>query len=178
MTDPELIARVLVSDDHAAFGELVRRHQSAVRHFLRHLPGGDAALADDLAQDTFVQAWHGLARFHGTSSFSTWLLGIAHNHWRNARRKQRTVPVEPEHLATLEPVPSPAPLSDLRHDLDRALRTLAEEERTALHLCFQQGLSHSEIANVLQWPLGTVKTHLNRGKEKLRPLLASWNPTT
>ena len=178
MTDPELIARVLVSNDHAAFGELVRRHQSAVRHFLRHLSGGDAALADDLAQDTFVQAWHGLARFQGTSSFSTWLLGIAHNHWRNARRKPRTVSVEPEHLAALEPVPSSAPLSDLRHDLDRALRTLAEEERTALHLCFQQGLSHSEFAVVLQWPLGRVKTHLNRGKVKLRPLLASWNPTT
>ncbi len=178
MTDPELIARVLVSDDHAAFGELVRRHQSAVRHFLRHLSGGDAALADDLAQETFVQAWHGLARFAGNSSFSTWLLGIAHNHWRNARRKQRTVPVEAEHLAALEPVPSPAPLSDLRHDLDGALRTLAEEERTALHLCYQQGLSHSEIADVLQWPLGTVKTHINRGKDKLRPLLASWNPTT
>ncbi len=178
MTDSELIARVLVSDDHAAFGELVRRHQSAVRHFLRHLAGGDAALADDLAQETFVQAWHGLARFAGHSSFSTWLLGIAHNHWRNARRKQRTVSVEPEHLAALEPTPSPAPLSDLRHDLDRALRRLADEERTVLHLCYQQGLSHSEIADVLQWPLGTVKTHINRGKDKLRPLLASWNPTT
>lgn len=177
MTDPELIARALVSDDHAAFGELVRRHQSAVRHFLRHLAGGDAALADDLAQETFVQAWHGLAKFSGHSNFSTWLLGIAHNYWRNARRKPRPVPIEPEHLATLEPVPSPTPLSDLRHDLDRALRTLANEERTALHLCFQQGLSHSEIADVLQWPLGTVKTHINRGKDKLRPLLASWNPT-
>lgn len=178
MIDAELIARVLVSHDHAAFGDLVRRHQSAVRHFLRHLSGGDAALADDLAQDTFVSAWHGLARFRGTSSFATWLLGIAHNHWRNARRQQRTVPVEAGHLATLDAVPSPAPLSDLRHDLDRALRSLAEEERTVLHLCFQQGLSHAEIADVLQWPLGTVKTHINRGKEKLRPLLASWNPTT
>ncbi len=178
MTDSALIARVLVSHDHAAFGELVRHHQSAVRHFLRHLSGGNAALADDLAQDTFVQAWHSLARFRGTSSFSTWLLGIAHNHWRNARRKQRTVSVEPGHLAALDPVPSPAPLSDLRHDLDHALRTLDEEERTALHLCYQQGLSHSEIAEVLQWPLGTVKTHLNRGKDKLRPLLASWNPAT
>jgi RNA polymerase sigma factor (sigma-70 family) len=178
VTDPELIARVLVSDDHAAFGELVLRHQSAVRHFLRHLSGGDAALADDLAQETFVQAWHGLARFAGQSSFPTWLLGIAHNHWRNARRKQRTVPVAAEHLAALEPVPSSAPLSDLKHDLGRALRTLAPEEQTVLHLCYQQGLSHGEIAGVLAWPLGTVKTHLNRGKEKLRPLLAPWNPTT
>ena len=178
MTDAELIARTVVADDHAAFGELVHRHQSAVRHFLRHLAGGDTALADDLAQETFVQAWRGLARFQNRSSFPTWLLGIAHNHWRNARRKARTVPVEPEHLAALEPVPSSAPSSDLRHDLGRALRSLATEEQTALHLCYQQGLSHAEIAAILDWPLGTVKTHLNRGKEKLRPLLASWNPTT
>lgn len=178
MTDTELIARVLVSNDLAAFGELVRRHQSAVRHFLRHLADGDAALADDLAQETFVQAWHGLAKFSARSSFSTWLFGIAHNHWRNARRKPRPVSIEPEHIATLEPVPSPAHLSDLRHDLERALRTLTEEERTVLHLCYQHGLSHAEIADVLQWPLGTVKTHLNRGKDKLRPLLAPWNPMT
>jgi RNA polymerase sigma factor (sigma-70 family) len=178
VTDPELIARAVVSDDRAAFGELVRRHQSAVRHFLRHLAGGDAALADDLAQDTFVQAWRSLARFQGQASFSTWLLGIAHNHWRNARRKQRIVPVEEEHLAALDPIPSSAPLSDLRHDLGRALQTLATEEQTALHLSYQQGLSHSEIADVLDWPLGTVKTHLSRGKDKLRPLLASWNPMT
>ncbi len=177
MTDPELILRCVEADDRAAFGELVRRHQSAVRHFLRHLTGGDAALADDLAQETFLRAWHSLGRFAGRAGFSTWLLGIAHNHWRNSRRKQRTVPVEAAHLDALESVPSAALLSDLRHDLDRALRSLADEERTALHLCYQQGLSHSEIADVLQWPLGTVKTHINRGKEKLRPLLASWNPT-
>jgi RNA polymerase sigma-70 factor (ECF subfamily) len=176
VTDPELIARVLVSDDHAAFGELVVRHQSAVRHFLRHLAQGDTALADDLAQDTFVQAYRGLCRFHGNSNFSTWLLGIAHNHWRNARRRQRTVPVEPAHLATLEPSPSPAPLSDLKQDLTQALATLGAEERLALHLHYQQGLSHPEIADVLECPLGTVKTHLNRGKDKLRPLLAPWNP--
>ena len=178
MTDAELIARVLVSDDHAAFGELVRHHQSAVRHFLRHLTRGDAALADDLAQETFVSAYRGLGRFHGGSAFPTWLLGIAHNHWRNARRRARTVPVEAEHLAALEPTPSPARSSDLKQDLAQALRTLTAEEQAAFHLCYQQGFSHAEIAEVLQWPLGTVKTHLNRGKDKLRPLLAPWNPAT
>jgi len=178
VTDPELIARVVVSDDHSAFGELVRRHQSTVRHFLRQLAQGDAALADDLAQETFVQAYRGLARFQGHSRFSTWLLGIAHNHWRNARRRRQPVPVEPEHLAALEPVPSPAPLSDLKHDLAQALGALGADERIALHLHYQQGLSHPEIADVLACPLGTVKTNLNRGKEKLRPLLASWNPQT
>jgi len=178
VTDSELIARVLVSDEHAAFGELVRRHQSAVRNFLRHLTGGDHALADDLAQETFVQAYRGLKKYMGSSAFQTWLLGIAHNHWRNARRRQRTVPMEAAHLATLDPEASTADISDLKHDLARAMHELAPDERTALHLCYQQGLSHREIADVLKWPLGTVKTHLNRSKEKLRPLLASWNPQT
>lgn len=176
MTETELIARVLVSDDHAAFAALIRTHQSVVRNFLRHLTGGDHALADDLAQETFVQAYRSLSRFRGTASFSTWLLGIAHNHWRNARRRQRTVWLEAEHLAMLDTHPSPAPLSDLQQDLAHALRQLAPDEQTVLHLSYQQGLSHGEIADVLDWPLGTVKTHLNRSKEKLRPLLAAWNP--
>lgn len=178
MSDSELIARALVRQDQAAFGELVRLHQSAVRHFLRHLTRGNRTMADDLAQETFVRAWQNLTRFQGRSSFSTWLLGIAHNHWRNERRRQRGVQIEPQHLDQLEPTPPSAPLSDLREDLGRALSSLAPDEQTVLHLCYQQGLSHSEIAEILDWPLGTVKTHLNRGKEKLRPLLASWNPQT
>jgi RNA polymerase sigma-70 factor (ECF subfamily) len=176
VTDPDLIARVLVHRDPAAFGELVREHQSALRLFLRQLTRGDAALADDLAQETFVDAWRSLARFQGRSSFSTWLFGIAHNHWRNARRRQYTSAIKTQQVDEMEPTPSSAPLSDLRSDLGVALSSLAPEEQTALHLSYQQGLSHSEIAEILGWPLGTVKTHLNRGKEKLRPLLASWNP--
>lgn len=174
--DAALVARAL-TDDRQAFGELVRRHQSAVRRFLRHLTRGQEALADDLAQETFVQAWHRLGQFRGDAAFATWLLGIAHNHWRNARRKQREVALEDEHLAHLDAVPSDVPASELRQDLAQALQRLDPEEQTALHLTYQQGLSHSEVASVLGWPLGTVKTHLARSKEKLRPLLAAWNPT-
>jgi len=177
-TDDELIARTLVSDDRAAFGELVLRHQSTVRNFLRHLTRGNAALADDLAQETFVQAYRGLARFLGTANFSTWLLGIAHNHWRNARRGRRDhVPLDAGTDSELA-VPSAAPLSDLQHDLTAALRQLSADEQLALHLGYQQGLSHGEIATLVDWPLGTVKTHLARGKEKLRHLLTAWNPQT
>jgi RNA polymerase sigma factor (sigma-70 family) len=175
--DRDLIARTLAHDDRAAFGELVRRHQSAVRNFLRHL-SGDAALADDLAQDTFVFAYRELARFRGDAAFSTWLLGIAHNHWRNARRKQRTVPLGDDHLASLEAEPAATARSEWRTDLAGALRALSDEERSALHACYTQGLSHREAAAVLDWPLGTVKTHVNRAKEKLRRALASWNPNT
>ena len=175
VSDSELIARVLVDDDRHAFGALVMRHQSAVRTFLRHLTRGDAALADDLAQETFIAAHKNLRRFRGGSQFSTWLLGIAHNHWRNARRRQRDhAPLDPdiEDLAT----PSTSRTTDLQHDLAQALLSLSSEEQLALHLGYQQGKSHSEIAALLEWPLGTVKTHLNRGKEKLRHLLAAWNP--
>jgi RNA polymerase sigma-70 factor (ECF subfamily) len=174
--DVDLIARVRVSDDRRAFGELVLRHQSAVRNFLRHLTQGDTALADDLAQETFVQAYRGLDRFRGESRFATWLLGIAHNHWRNARRRQR------DYVALSETGPEmvePSNISatDLRHDLATALRELSADEQLAIHLAYQQGQSHSEIVDLLHWPLGTVKTHLARAKEKLRQHLAAWNPT-
>jgi len=176
--DSELIVRVVDSDDRAAFGELVTRHQSAVRNFTRNLTGGDVTLADDLAQETFIQAYRSLSRFRGESTFPTWLLGIAHNRWRNARRQQREhVPLDADESAQTT-VPSPAPAADLRHDFANALRRLSPDEQTAVHLCYQQGLSHSEAATVLDWPLGTVKTNLARGKEKLRQLLAVWNPQT
>lgn len=176
-SDATLVTRAL-EGDRDAFGELVLRHQTAVRRFLRHLAHGDEALADDLAQDTFVQAWHRLGQFRGDAAFATWLLGIAHNHWRNARRKQREVALEAAHLDNLETAPPAARTSDLRQDLTQAMQRLDPDEQTALHLTYQQGLSHSEIATVLGWPLGTVKTHLARSKEKLRTLLAAWNPTT
>ena len=168
---------MLASDDRSAFGELVQRHQSAVRRFLRHLTGHDAALADDLAQETFVQAYRGLARYRGDSSFPTWLLGIAHNHFRNARRRERKNAAWEEQSST-ESSPAATRGVELHHDLTAALGQLSPEEQSALHLSYHQGLSHGEIASVLGWPLGTVKTHLARSKEKLRRLLAAWNPQT
>ena len=168
-SDAELITRVLVADDRAAFGELVLRHQSAVRLFLRHLAHGDAALADDLAQETFIQAYRGLARFRGEAGFTTWLLGIAHNHWRNARRRQREVAIAPaDHPSVAESTPSPARSIELKQDLAAAMKQLEPDEQIAVHLFYQQGLTHPEIAAITQWPLGTVKTHLARSKEKLR----------
>jgi RNA polymerase sigma-70 factor (ECF subfamily) len=176
VNDSELIVRAAL-DDREAFGVLVQRHQSTVRHFLRHLTRGDAALADDLAQETFVQAWRSLVRYHGGSAFSTWLLGIAHNQWRNFRRRRQHDSLDD--VPGAEPaVTSTIAQSDLRHDLAAALDHLDPEEQMALHLAYQQGLSHAEIAALLNWPVGTVKTHLARGKNRLRQLLAVWNPPT
>ena len=77
LTDADLVARVLLDDDHHAFSELVRRHQSAVRGLLRNLTRTDAALADDLAQETFLKAFKHIGSFRGEAKFSTWLYRIA-----------------------------------------------------------------------------------------------------
>ncbi len=174
-SDSKLVVLALAQDEPSAFGELVRRHQSAVRHFLRHLCG-DAAQADDLAQDTFVNAFRSLRQFRGQSSFLTWLLGIAHNRYRNARRLKREVLFAPADLPEADPTVPEQQRSDLRSDLADALRLLDPDEQTAVHLFYHQDLSHPEIASITGWPLGTVKTYLARAKEKLRPFLQAWNP--
>ena len=176
--DSELIIRTVVADDRDAFGELVRRYQSSVRRFLRHLTRGNAAWADDLAQETFLRAYQGIAHFRSEASLSTWLLGIAHNQFRNAYRKQRQSSALREEDAPDASVPSGVSSADLKHDLALALRHVSPDEQIVLHLCYQQGLSHGEAAAILDYPIGTVKTHLARGKEKLRQHLSAWNPQT
>lgn len=183
LSDTDLIARVLVHDDRHAFGELVRQHQSAVRGFLRRLTGGRHAFADDLAQETFLAAYRDLARFRGGAAFSTWLLGIAYNRFRSARRRERDtvewfgeVPAT-EALPGYEgTVPAASAAVDLQQDLAAALAQLTEDERAAIHLCYAEGLTHEEASGVLGSPLGTVKTHVLRAKEKLRRLLQAWAP--
>ncbi len=176
--DSELIAHCLRNDDTDAFGELVQRHQSAVRRFLRHLTRGDGALADDLAQETFIQAHRGLVRFRPDSRFETWLLGIAHNQFRNSRRRHRGEAALSEMNPEETALPSSERLSDLQLDLASAMNRLSADEQLSLTLNFQMGLSHSEIAAVLERPLGTVKIHITRGKERLRQILSPWNPRT
>jgi RNA polymerase sigma factor (sigma-70 family) len=173
LTDGDLIARVLVDDDQHAFGELVRRHQSSVRGLLRQLTGTDIALADDLAQDTFLRAYKNIGSFRGEARFSTWLYRIAYNCFReDARRRKELVGIDEEQLqAERDPqVVDPA----LRQDLMHALNLLPLHERSAVLLCCRNGLSHEEAARVLDIPLGTVKTNVLRGREKLKRTLAAW----
>ncbi len=164
--DAELVARVLAGDDRRAFAELVRRHQSAVRGLLRRLAPADPALADDLAQETFLRAYRGLAGWRGGARFSTWLYRIAWNAWASHARR----PPPPEAPAPEAPRP-PDEAALARRDLERALADLREEERVAIALAYGEGLTHEEAAAVLGWPLGTLKTHVARAKKKLRSLL-------
>ena len=175
LTDADLVARVLVDDDQHAFGELVRRHQSTVRGLLRQLTRTDVALADDLAQETFLRAYKHIRSFRGEARFSTWLYRIAYNCFReDARRRKELVGIDERQL---EAQPAPETVDPgLKHDLMHALSLLPLHERSAVLLCCQNGLSHDEAARVLDIPLGTVKTNVLRGREKLKRTLAAWGP--
>jgi RNA polymerase sigma factor (sigma-70 family) len=171
-TDTDLIARVLSRGDHNAFGELVRRYQSPVRAFLTRMTRGDSHLADDLAQETFLKAWKKLSSYRGGSRFSTWLFGIAINEFRAASRSKKELAFDDfDALPELQAAPTDSN-TRLRLDLTEALKRISSEERAAILLCCQNGLSHEEAARALDCPLGTVKTNILRGKEKLKRHLA------
>jgi RNA polymerase sigma-70 factor (ECF subfamily) len=175
LTDADLVTRVLVDDDQHAFGELVRRHQSSVRGLLRQLSRTDLALADDLSQEAFLRAYKHIGSFRGEAKFSTWLYRIAYNCFReDARRRKELVGVDEAQLQTELDPQSADP--GLRHDLMHALSLLPLHERSAVLLCCQNGLSHDEASRVLDIPLGTVKTNVLRGREKLKRTLAAWGP--
>jgi RNA polymerase sigma factor (sigma-70 family) len=175
LTDADLITRVLVDDDQHAFGELVRRHQSAVRGLLRQLTRTDLELADDLAQETFLRVYKNIRSFRSEAKFSTWLYRIAYNCFReNARKRKELVGVDETKLQAEADPQTVDP--GLRHDLMHALSLLPLHERSAVLLCCQNGLSHDEASRVLDIPLGTVKTNVLRGREKLKRTLAAWGP--
>ena len=172
--DRALIARVIRDDDHRAFERLVLHHQSAVRGFLRRMTGGDERLADELAQETFLRAYRGLYGFDGRARFNTWLFRIACNAFHSAirRRKSHADVAEYENELAVE---SETAGSDLRHDIEFAMAKLPARQRLLISMCCTVGCTHEEAAEELDLPLGTVKTEILRGKEKLRRLLVSWN---
>lgn len=168
--DAELIARVVATDDVRAFEQLVRRHQSTVRRFLRGL-NVDAAIVDDVAQDAFLSAYRNIGSFRREAQFSTWLMSIAYNELRNAMRRQARFRRLRAALFR-----QPPPIPDEPNDragpaLNIALRQLSQDERTVVVLNHGHDLSHAEIATITGLPLGTVKSHATRGKSKLRAAL-------
>ena len=130
---------------------------------------GDSHLADDLAQETFLKVWQKLHTYRGGAKFSTWLFGIAFNEFRGAARKRSALlSADVEETAGETEKTAVAANHGLRMDLTEALKQLNSNERAAILICCQNGLSHEEAAQVLDCPVGTVKTNILRGKEKLK----------
>ena len=167
--DHELVAKVVAQQDSAAFGELVRRHQSQVRNFLRKLTR-DYNLADDLAQDAFLHAWDKLHTYLGHGTFIGWLLKVAYTTFLQSKRKSS------RYDEILEEVRHDAEARGSQHvqqsedvsNLDKFLAVLTEEERAVMILSYACGLSHREIGDAADMPIGTVKSIIFRGKEKIR----------
>ena len=171
-SDEELVRRAAKPEGRQAFAVLVNRHQSEIRCSLRRLTRGNAALADDLAQETFIRAWRSLADFRGDSSFRTWLYRIAYRSFLSeVRRHQPDTEEVAEHHAV---APDESESRAFMDDFDAALRQLSPAQRDAVHFALQRGFSHPEIADIMGLPIGTVKTHVLRGRHKLQELLSDW----
>lgn len=155
----------------AAFGRLVDRHQRAVRAFLRRAIGNEAE-ADDLAQEAFVTAWERIGVYRGEASFRTWLCGIAWRKLATARRSwARSSRRETEWMETEALERPAASQADQRLALEAALASLPLEQRAAVALCLGGEFSHAEAAQALNLPLGTVKSHVTRGRTRLLQVL-------
>ena len=157
--------------DQAAFGELVKRRQGWARALLRRMCQSHAE-ADDLAQEAFIKAWDRLRDLETPAAFPGWFRRIAVTTFLMAKRRQKAVFEEitdASPLASEESTPEAAAGAKL--DLERALARLSDAERLCVTLNHGEGLSHSEIVEITGLPLGTVKSHVLRGTDKLRRLL-------
>lgn len=193
MTDAAHQLRLAQRGDTAAFGCIVVAHQGRVRALLRRLCG-DTHRADELAQDTFLRAWQALPGFRGDAALATWLYRIAvHTARAEARLGRERVARASQTIDSGDdaaPPPDGAAhmaryaardraqdgAQDWSLDLARALAALPEPQREALSLCYFADLPHPDAAAAMGVPLGTLKSHLARGKARLREQLADWAP--
>jgi RNA polymerase sigma-70 factor (ECF subfamily) len=168
--DEILLARVRDGSEHA-FNSLIAQHQQAVRTFLRGL-SANYSDADDIAQETFLAAWTQARSFRGQGSVRSWLFSIA---WRKAKGSQRRwFRSARRDTAYHDSLPGDkvqeTPTED-RILLRQALLSLPLDQRAAVMLCLGSGHTHGEAAEMLAIPLGTVKSYVLRGREKLRGIL-------
>ena len=169
---PEVVLVSLArSGDRRAFEEIVRQRQSAVRNLMRRCCN-DPALADDLAQQVFMKVWLKLRSVRDLKAFPAWLKRLAISEWLQHLRKKDALRNADE-LADWDAAQSESPGIGL--DLDQALATLPETVRLCIVLAYQEGMSHREIAELTEIPLGTVKSHINRGAERLRQALSAYD---
>ncbi|MBN9320486.1 MAG: hypothetical protein BGN86_10370 [Caulobacterales bacterium 68-7] len=172
--DDRSLAEAAMRGSEAAFARLVDRHQRALRAFLRRACAGDHALADDLAQETFIAAWGRLHAWRGEASFRSWLCAIGWRKCADARRGAgRSQRRDADWLQSQDLERGEGASPDARLAVERALAALPPEQRAAVALCLAADFSHAEAAVVLGSPLGTVKSHVTRGKARLAELLGA-----
>lgn len=156
--------------DRDAFAELVRRRQSWIRNLMKRCCN-DASLADDLAQQIFLKMWLSIRSLKQPGAFNGWLKRLAINVWLQHLRKSDALR-DSDELADGDRAQYDA--SGEGMDLDKALATLTTAVRLCIVLSYHEGMSHGEISELTDLPLGTVKSHINRGTQKLQELLRAY----
>jgi len=160
--------------DRNAFAQLVRARQAWIRTLMLRCCN-DAALADDLAQQAFMQAWRTLPQLRQSNRFAAWLKRLAINIWLQHVRKRDPLEQADSDIEIPE-ARNNAPALEL--DLDRALATLKDHVRLCIVLSYHEGMTHDEIAELTGMPLGTIKSHVRRGTQRLQEILAAYKDTS
>lgn len=169
-----LVERCRGGDD-AAFGELVDRYKNLVYSMVGRMVA-DRAMADDLAQEVFLKVYRGLPYFRGDARLSTWIYRIVANVCSEERsRRPADLPLDDENADRRPKQRGRADAAfaelELRDRLDKAIAQLPDNYRMLIAAHYLQGVQYEALAEALEMPLGTVKTHLHRAKRRLRELL-------
>lgn len=171
-----MIRNILAGDAMAQRG-LYDAHVGRV-YRLAYRMTGDATMAEDMTQDTFIRAFDRLGDFRGDGAFGGWLHRIATSVIYSALRKRQrirqfeVVEEDPEILESAMAVP--APDRELRRRLDLAIGKLDLNHRLVFVMHELEGFSHQEIAEAMDTPVGTAKARLSRAREKLRDMLSEY----
>jgi RNA polymerase sigma-70 factor (ECF subfamily) len=173
MEESELIGRAQ-SGDRDAFRLLVERHSEVAGRTARVLLA-DRADAEDAAQEAWLDAWRGLRGFDKARPFRPWLLAIVANRCRMKWRRYQPV-TTPYNDEIDEELVSPTSADTYDEELDRAIRTLDANHRQILALRFYADLQLDEIAELIDVPIGTVKSRLHRSLANLRTSLTEKSP--
>jgi len=169
---PEALVVSLASNgDRDAFAELVRRRQSWIRNLMRRCCG-DASLADDLSQQVFMQAWRKIRQLKEADKFASWLKQLAVNEWLQYLRKHDVLRGA---KSDEDIIMSQHDKTSIGMDLDQAIAMLPEPVSLCIVLSYHERMSHTEIAQLTDMQLGTVKSNIRRGSERLRELLSAYD---
>jgi RNA polymerase sigma-70 factor (ECF subfamily) len=168
-SDRELVERV-AKGDRAAVRLLFMRHHARVYRFAARQTGSEM-MADDIANEVFLELWRQAPAFEGRSEVSTWLLGIARFKALSMLRKKKEVEIDEEAAAAVPDTADSPEIAVMKDDKATALRrmvnALPEEHRTVIDLAYYHAKSVTEIAEVLSIPVATVKTRMFYARKKL-----------